>query len=392
MLLSVIVPCYNKQDSVKLTLDSLLKQTVLNYIEIICVNDCSTDNTLNILEEYKNNNKHVNMIIHTQPKNMGLFAARIAGVSISHGKFIATLDADDWCDRDFYEDMLYESLPDKVSRDDFNRYLQDNNLNKLFNKYYKQCVDIVYNCSVIKYYAPNKQYDAKESILTVHPYGTYLVDPANKTLDGVFTNNWNIVWNKIYKRDVIWNITQIPSYRVNMFEDILISFICYMNAEFIKIVNTNSKIYYNLTDEVDHVSNDLQTEEKKKKTAESTATVFLTLSALINEYNKFEWLELIKSYRNFYVNHYTDTLRGAFKERFDETNDYYFISMDRNEFNNKQDYFNKSLSYDNIYNKIAERFIGEHNLASFAKPTQAMIENEKQKALTILNCLESVDI
>ena len=156
-LLSVIVPCYNKEKSIDITMKSLLKQSIVNDIEIILINDCSTDKTLKTLEKYKQDNKNVNIIVHTQPKNMGIFAARVVGVSVSHGLFIAMLDADDWVDRNYYEELLYNALPDKITRDIFLQYKHDGKLYKLFKKCYRQCVDIVYNCNVIKYYAPDKQ-------------------------------------------------------------------------------------------------------------------------------------------------------------------------------------------------------------------------------------------
>lgn len=390
-LISVIVPCYNKEKSIQITMTSLLNQTIINDIQIILINDCSTDNTQAILEEYRDNNPNVNILVHKQPKNMGIFAGRVVGVSISNGLFIAMLDADDWVDRNYYEDLLFEALPNKISREIFIKYKQDDKLYQLFKKQYDKCIDIVYNCNVVKYYAPDKQYDAKDSILSHHPYGTYLVDPSNKLLRGIFVSNWHIVWNKLFKHDNIINITYIPQYRIDIFEDILISFICYMNAKYIKVVNTNGKIYYNLTDEVDHLTNKITSNEKKLKTEASTATVFMTLSALITEYNKFEWYNLIKSYRSFYINFYLDTLKPSFKERFTD-DDFYYVGMDRNGFNHNQEYFNKSASFENINKNIVDNFIGKRNMASLARPTYEMIENERQKALTVLECFQNTHI
>ena len=391
-LLSVIVPCYNKEKSIAITMNALLKQTVINDMEIILINDCSTDKTLKTLEKYKKDNKDVNIIVYSQPKNMGIFAARVIGVSLSNGLFVAMLDADDWTDRNYYEDLLYKALPDKITHETFLCYKHEGKLYKLFDRCYKQCVDIVYNCNVVKYYAPDKQYDAKDSILKHHPYGKYLVDPLNKTLRGVFVSNWHIVWNKLFKRDNIINITYIPQYRIDIFEDILISFVCYMNAKYINIVNTNGKIYYNLTDEVDHLTKKITSNEKKLKTEASTATVFMTLSGLITEYNKFEWYNLIKQYRSFYINFYLNTLKPSFKERFDGVDDFYYVGLDRNGFNHKQLFFDKQTTPDYIDRNIIENFIGEHNIASLAKPTQSMIDNERERGLIILDCLQSVDI
>ena len=381
MLLSVIVPCYNKEKSVHITMDALLAQTVINYMEIIIINDCSSDNTLQILEKYKRDNPNVRITIVNQSSNMGIFAARVIGTNMSKGLFVAMIDADDWCDKTYYEDMLFEALPDTVAKETFLDMKQKGVLHKLFNKYYKQCVDIVYNCNVVKYYSPDKQYDGKESIVNSHPYGTYLIDPGNKVLRKIFIKNWHIVWNKLFKRDVIVNITYLPLYRIDIFEDILISFVCYMNALYIKVVNTNGKIYYNLSEDVEHLTNKITSKEKKRKTAASTTTVFLTISALITEYNKYEWLEVIRKYRQFYITAYTKKLKNSFKERFD--ND--FVGIDRNGFNHSQSFFDRS--YDDV-----ESFIGTTNIASLASPTQMMIDNERDRCMTRLECLQSVNI
>ena len=119
-------------------MDALLAQTVINYMEIIIINDCSSDNTLQIIEKYKRDNPTVRITIVNQPSNMGIFAARVIGTNMSKGLFVAMIDADDWCDKTYYEDMLFEALPDTVTKETFLDMRQRGVLHKLFNKYYKQ--------------------------------------------------------------------------------------------------------------------------------------------------------------------------------------------------------------------------------------------------------------
>ena len=87
---SVVVPCYNVEDSIRPTLSALENQTFDNW-ELILVNDGSTDGTLKILKSFKIG---VKKIIINQ-NNKGLGGARNAGINRANGKFIALLDADD---------------------------------------------------------------------------------------------------------------------------------------------------------------------------------------------------------------------------------------------------------------------------------------------------------
>lgn len=89
---SVIVPTYNSGSTLNLALDSLVSQT-LKPIEIICVNDGSTDNTLNVLEQYKEKYPHIIKVISCT--NSGAFKARSIGIEAAQGQYVAFCDSDD---------------------------------------------------------------------------------------------------------------------------------------------------------------------------------------------------------------------------------------------------------------------------------------------------------
>ncbi len=89
--ISVIIPVYNVEKYLKECLDSVLNQS-LNNIEIICVNDGSTDTSCDILQEYCI--KHENIKVINQ-KNMGLSIARNEGLKIATGKYVYFVDSDD---------------------------------------------------------------------------------------------------------------------------------------------------------------------------------------------------------------------------------------------------------------------------------------------------------
>jgi len=106
---SVIVPVYNVEPYLRRCLDSLVNQT-LKDIEIICINDCSPDNSLVILEEYAKKDNRVKIIDFE--KNKGVSVARNSGMKIAKGEYIGFCDPDDYVDLDFYE-KLYELAQNK---------------------------------------------------------------------------------------------------------------------------------------------------------------------------------------------------------------------------------------------------------------------------------------
>lgn len=105
-IVSVVVPVYNAEKYLRRCLDSLCRQTLRN-IEIVCVNDGSTDSSLQILQEYADSDSRVKIF---SQKNGGEGAAKNAGISHSTGKYVAILDPDDYVDSDFYEKLACVAL------------------------------------------------------------------------------------------------------------------------------------------------------------------------------------------------------------------------------------------------------------------------------------------
>ena len=102
MLISVIIPVYNVEKYVRECLESVVNQTIKD-IQIIVVNDGSTDKSREILEEYKN--KYNNIII-VDKENEGLGAARNTGLQYALGEYVAFLDSDDYVEFDMYRNMV----------------------------------------------------------------------------------------------------------------------------------------------------------------------------------------------------------------------------------------------------------------------------------------------
>lgn len=103
-LVSVLVPVYNVERYLEKCLDSIVAQT-LYHIEIICVNDGSTDGSLEILEKYKARDKRIKVV---NKPNGGLPSARNAGLDVARGKYVGFVDSDDYIDKNMFQ-KLYET-------------------------------------------------------------------------------------------------------------------------------------------------------------------------------------------------------------------------------------------------------------------------------------------
>ena len=106
--ISVIVPIYNVEKYLEKCLGSIINQTYKN-LEIICVNDGSTDNSLEILKKYSNQDSRIIII---DKKNGGLSSARNEGLKIATGEFIGFVDSDDYIESNTYEECILKFKED----------------------------------------------------------------------------------------------------------------------------------------------------------------------------------------------------------------------------------------------------------------------------------------
>lgn len=103
---SIIIPVYNVEHYLRQCLDSVINQTFKD-IEIIVVNDCSTDNSIRIIKEYQQKDSRIFLIDLTENKGQGY--ARNEGMKIAKGKYITFVDADDWVTNNYVE-ILYNEI------------------------------------------------------------------------------------------------------------------------------------------------------------------------------------------------------------------------------------------------------------------------------------------
>lgn len=170
---SIIVPVYNVEKYLARCIDSCINQSLFD-IEIICVNDGSTDNSLNILEQYKKLDPRIRII---NKENGGLSSARNAGIKEVRGKYILFADSDD-----FLSSIAAETLYNHAEKNDNDMVIFDY-INAEKNKY--TCITIM---------EINKDWLQKNQIFNI------------ETCSEDFYNKIPVpAWCKIYKTDLLKN-------------------------------------------------------------------------------------------------------------------------------------------------------------------------------------------
>lgn len=106
--ISVIIPVYNAENYLRKCLQSVCEQS-LKDLEIICINDGSTDNSQEILERFAADDSRIRII---KQSNAGLSATRNKGILLAKGEYLGFVDADDWINPDFYN-TLYTAADNK---------------------------------------------------------------------------------------------------------------------------------------------------------------------------------------------------------------------------------------------------------------------------------------
>lgn len=101
-LISVIIPVYNAEKYIKGAISSIAEQTYKN-LEIICVNDGSTDHSADIINRMAASDKRIKIV---NQENSGPAKARNAGLDVATGKYISFVDADDFTDREMYSTLV----------------------------------------------------------------------------------------------------------------------------------------------------------------------------------------------------------------------------------------------------------------------------------------------
>lgn len=196
---SVIIPVYNVEQYLEDCLESVLSQT-FKEIEIICVNDGSTDKSLKILERYGRQDQRIKVL--TQ-KNQGLSAARNAGLREATGKYISFLDSDDlFAD----QDVLFALYT----------YAEQMQTDLI-------CTDLKVKIEIDRQFGA-QFYKRKNNYVGLYSGQRLFCEMVDQN------DFFNLSWLLFMKREWLSqnNITFYPGI---LYEDILFSFLCYMNAD-----------------------------------------------------------------------------------------------------------------------------------------------------------------
>ena len=109
-LISIIIPCYNAEKYIDRCLNSLVNQTIgIEKLQLILVNDASTDTTLEVLKEWGSKYPD-NILIITYDENIRQGGARNRGLEYAEGEYIGFVDADDWVEPCMYEEMYKKAI------------------------------------------------------------------------------------------------------------------------------------------------------------------------------------------------------------------------------------------------------------------------------------------
>lgn len=197
-LISIIIPVYNVQDYVEKCIKSVIKQTYEN-LEIIIVNDGSTDKSGEICKKYEKIDNRIKII---EKENGGVSSARNIGLKIAKGKYIGFVDPDDYIDKDMYE-LLYDNIKKynaDISICNFYLVRENNifhrNLNTsdilVFNK--KEALQNLIKNREISDHASNKLYKKELFCNIKYPENTVMEDIATTYL--LIEKSKKIVYDK----------------------------------------------------------------------------------------------------------------------------------------------------------------------------------------------------
>lgn len=178
---SIIVPIFNMELYLDRCLNSLLKQSLAD-IEIIAVNDGSTDSSLSILQDYAKRDSRVFVI---NKNNEGVSAARNDGVQAANGDYIGFVDPDDWVNLSMYEEMYECAVNDNIDivMCTYIREFGTHSKDKRFNM-------------------PDKQLYLGDEVQTnmlrrlVGPLKEEVANPE-------FLDAWGTVWSKLYRASLL---------------------------------------------------------------------------------------------------------------------------------------------------------------------------------------------
>ncbi len=291
---SIIIPVYNVEQYLRQCLDSVCNQTFKD-IEIIIINDCSPDNSLQIIKEYQQKDDRI--ILVDLKQNGGLSNARNEGANIAKGKYLAFLDSDDWVTENYIE-VLYNAIEKYKTNIAIAKIIKYDNKSKTF----------IRNKKNMRFYnKPLRTSSDKKNILLSMP----ITMVAALMLEKKFVIENNIVFEKVKQaEDLIYFITlfshnssfvyikdQIFFYRINRENSIVTNFNTSKNSDYVGL--------FNFFQHIINIFKKANSFDIYKKEIYVYLFCFFCKELVEKQLTKEEYFEAVKYYKE---NFYQDTL------------------------------------------------------------------------------------
>ena len=267
---SVILPIYNVEKYLRKCLDSVINQT-LKDIEIICVNDRSTDECENIILEYAKKDGRIKII--NNEKNCGIGFSRNIGISESSGEYISFIDSDDYIEKDYIEILYNTAIKNEAD------IVFTNNINivrdKIIKPYYHNRINIW-----------KKKF--KKNEIWREGISDFNVDTPQKENTPEYPLVSTV--NKIFKKDFIKkNNLEFQNYIIAEDTEFFYKYLLYSPKKF---YNNDAKYYY-----VQRKSSLVHSIEKDNRTVSDALSAFKNIYTIYKE----KKIELLKdaNYYNF---------------------------------------------------------------------------------------------
>ena len=288
-LVSIVIPVYNVEQYLPQCLDSVLDQTYTN-IEVICVNDGSTDSSLNILKNSQAVDKRIHII---DIQNRGVSNARNVGLSEAKGEWVMFVDSDDWLEVDCLEILL--------------QFIDKNYCDIVMFPYVREKANLSLKRDLFK---GEKVFEEKNSRSLarriIGPIGNEVTSPAS-------LDSYGTIWGKLYHRSIIDNLEFVDLEIIGTAEDSLFNMFAFKRA---KTIAYCPDVYYHYRRNVQSsltsgsvprllekwkvsfsiISNHFTEEEER--TALSNRIALGTLGLLINAYQSTNPIKEIRQILN----------------------------------------------------------------------------------------------
>ena len=223
---SIIIPLYNAEDYIKVTLKSLQQQTFQDF-EVVVVDDCSTDKSLNSVKKFRDSEDIGSKIkIIELEKNGGISNTRNVGLHCSRGKYITFLDNDDMLMPNALETFF--NLAEKYQAEIVHTH-----------SHYQNEVEAPVNKDAVFLKASFEHGNKKN--LTAPPY--YLTNDMTERMNSfsVYGIDWN-VWGKFFRRDFLMT-HNVHFPKIQLTEDLLFCFQCLIHSKKYLMIPDSLYIY-----------------------------------------------------------------------------------------------------------------------------------------------------